>query len=141
MLLRRLAIFLAGCLIGAVSAQAQPLVPVVSGYFGGTGGFARDDSGHFFIADFWNNLLEEAALPGGQAQTLGAGLGPPVGVAADGAGNVFIVDNTNSAIKELFAASGYLTSRTIASGFSQPRGSPWTVGAISSSSIASISKR
>jgi hypothetical protein len=38
----------------------------------------------------------------------------------DGAGNVFVSDN-NSAVKEIVAAGGYTTVKTLGSRFSEPR--------------------
>jgi NHL repeat len=56
--------------------------------------------------------------------TLGSGFSAPRGVAVDGSGNVFVADTGNSAVKEILAAGGYTTVKTLGSGFSGPVGGP-----------------
>jgi hypothetical protein len=53
---------------------------------------------------------------------LGSGFSSPGGVAVDGSRNVFVADNLNGDVKEIVAADGYATIRTLGSGFECPYG-------------------
>jgi hypothetical protein len=53
---------------------------------------------------------------------LGSGFSFPAAVAVDGSGNVFVADTGNKAIKEITAASGFMTINTVAAGFTSPVG-------------------
>ncbi len=46
----------------------------------------------------------------------------PTGVAVDASGNVFVADYGNNAVKEIVAASGYTTIKTLGGGFLDPAG-------------------
>jgi len=52
---------------------------------------------------------------------LGSGLNMPNGVALDGSGNAFIADTYNNAVKEILAAGGYTTVKTLVSGYYYPQ--------------------
>src|SRR3982074_87688 len=54
--------------------------------------------------------------------TLGSGFNSPKGVAVDASGNIFVADTGNNAVKEILAASGYITINTLGTGFSSPVG-------------------
>ncbi len=49
--------------------------------------------------------------------TLGSGFALPGGVAVDANSNVFVADDYNHAVKEILAAGGYTTVKTLGSGF------------------------
>lgn len=53
---------------------------------------------------------------------LHSGFYNPYGVAVDGSGNVFVADTNNNAVKEIVAAGGYTTVKTLGSGFNHPYG-------------------
>jgi streptogramin lyase len=54
--------------------------------------------------------------------TLGSGFTSPQAVAVDASGNVFVADSSSSTVKEIVAASGYITINTLGNGFSSPAG-------------------
>jgi sugar lactone lactonase YvrE len=99
---------------------------LVSG-FGGPNGLALDGNGNIFVADVVGNVVRE--IPFGCASllcvtTVGSGFTTPVGVAIDGSGNIFVADyyfNGNGvlpgAVREILAAGGYTTVKTLAVGF------------------------
>src|SRR5271157_3010833 len=64
------------------------------------------------------NTTSGVYLPGTQS-TLGSGFYPE-GVAVDGSGNVFVADYGNGALKEIVAAGGYATIKTLGNGIWNP---------------------
>jgi streptogramin lyase len=60
-------------------------------------------------------------LPG-VGHAVGSGLNGPGGVAVDASENIFVGDSNNNAVKEIVAAGGYTTVKTLGSGFSYPNG-------------------
>ena len=79
-------------------------------------GVAVDGLGNIFVS---GGYLVEILAAGGYSEVRQLTTGGP-GVAVDGADNVFFADG--SAVKELVAADGYTTLRTIGSGFLTPQG-------------------
>jgi sugar lactone lactonase YvrE len=100
--------------------------PAASVEFSDTEGLARDSAGNIYFADSGNNVvwmlsaqtgdLSVAAGNGKYGYSGDAGpatsaeLAYPQGVAVDGAGNLFIVDSGNDVVREVSAATGYITT-------------------------------
>jgi|HubBroStandDraft_1064217.scaffolds.fasta_scaffold00061_38 sugar lactone lactonase YvrE len=115
---------LALCLLAGVVAspvRAQTIIPVGGG-LNFPGGVAVDAGGDVFVADSFNMLVKE--IPAAEGRGVVRSLGTPAalaigGLAPDGKGNVFVTDLATDTVGEILATGGY---RTIAGGFSQPRG-------------------
>jgi hypothetical protein len=93
-------------------------------------GVVMDGAGNIYIADSANNLVRKVAPPVAPATsgiiTIYAGTGvagyvdgvaatsaelnDPVSVAVDGAGNLYIADAENNVIREVIAATGFITT-------------------------------
>ena len=100
--------------------------PPASVEFGYAEGLARDKAGNIYLADSGNNVvwmlsaktgdLSVAAGNGTYGYSGDAGpatsaeLAYPQGVAVDGAGNLFIADSDNNVVREVAAATGYITT-------------------------------
>ncbi len=102
---------------------------VVSGGFNGAQSVAVDGSGNVFVGPH-NSEVKEIPLGCTSSScvvSLGSGspdtyFGDAAGVAVDGAGNVFVADQNNNAVKEIVAAGGYITVKTLGGGFYLPEG-------------------
>ena len=74
-------------------------------------GIACDPTGNLWIADWYNNRIEEFSSNGGFVTTVGgSGTGTgqfrvPIGIAADLSGNIWVADSGNDRI-EIFSSSG-----------------------------------
>jgi hypothetical protein len=84
-------------------------------------GIAVDASGNLFITD-GGAVKEIVAVDGSipaspTIKTLATGFGTLYGVAVDGSGNLFVADFSADALKEIVAAGGYKTVKTLFSGF------------------------
>ncbi len=100
---------------GALATQAELDQP---------SGVWVDASGNIFLTDSLNNRVREVTATNGFIQTIagdGSGdgdggpatsglLDAPFGVAVDGTGNLFIADTADSAIREVVAATGNITT-------------------------------
>ena len=68
----------------------------------------------------------QTARYSGAVNPVGGGFNNPYGVAVDASGNVFVADNGNSAVKEIVAVNGVVSSTSpvnpVGSGFSGPTG-------------------
>jgi streptogramin lyase len=84
-----------------------------------------DGSGDVFVAA-QSGVYEIVAVSGVVSSTstvnpLASGnFSGPFGIAVDGSGNVFVADTWNSAVKEILAAGGYTTVKTLGSGLYRP---------------------
>ena len=93
-------------------------------------GVAVDASGDVFVSNLvTNTVYEMVAVDGVIPSTptinpLGNGyaFNNPTGLAVDASGNVYVADEVNSAVEEITAASGYVTVKTLGSGFLHPEG-------------------
>jgi streptogramin lyase len=98
---------------GAVELLSQSGALLATGYVQGTGvgpqiTFANTTSG-VYLPNSWSDL------------GIG-GLNQPDAAAVDASSNVFIADSGNNAVKELVAAGGWTTVKTLGGGFSSPNG-------------------
>jgi DNA-binding beta-propeller fold protein YncE len=85
-------------------------------------GVAVDPSGNVYIADTFNNAIEEFVPSSNTVTTLVAtGLNNPSGVAVDASGNVYIANTFNNTIEELVRSSNTLTT-LVSSGLNNPYG-------------------
>lgn len=87
-------------------------------------GIAVDGAGNVFVADNFNDTVEEVP-PGCQAQqcmkTLGGGFRNPWGIAVDGADNVYVADTLDNEVKEIPAGCTSASCvETLGGNFSQP---------------------
>ena len=89
-------------------------------------GVAVDGAGNLYIADSHNNRIRKVSAATGLITTVAgngtatfagdggaataASLNLPAGVAVDGAGNLYIADTSNNRIREVSAATGYITT-------------------------------
>jgi DNA-binding beta-propeller fold protein YncE len=107
---------------GSTYVVAGPLTTLVSSNVSFPEGVAVDGSGNVYIADTWNNAVEEWTATNNTLVTLvSSGLNRPEGVAVDGAGNVYIADTENDAIKEWTAASDTVAT-LVSAGLNRPQG-------------------
>lgn len=106
---------------GGPATAAQLSFPFAYGV-----GMATDSAGDFFVADAGANVVREVLASSGDIQTIagtgGAGfagdngsatsavLNSPSGVAIDPSGNVYIADTLNNVIREVFAATGTIST-------------------------------
>jgi sugar lactone lactonase YvrE len=122
-------IFLAQASSNAVTeirATDGHVIPLGSG-FHFPKGVAVDRNGNVFVADQDNNAVKEILAAGGYVtvNTLGTANSTctgstfcePGGVAVDSAGNVYVAETGNSAVREILAAGGYTTVKTLALNF------------------------
>ena len=79
---------------------------------------AVDGSGNVWVANYFNNTVEEFSASGKQLQTLSSGVIYPYSLAIDRSGNVWVANFGNSTVEE-FSASGKLL-QTLGSGVSAP---------------------
>jgi sugar lactone lactonase YvrE len=95
--------------------SADCIVPI-GGTFGLPNAVAVDGSGNVFVTDQDSTSAKELLAASGYKTvlSLGSGLSIPNGIAVDGSGNIFVSDK--SAIKEIPAAGGYTTVRTLFQG-------------------------
>jgi DNA-binding beta-propeller fold protein YncE len=101
---------------------ANPLTTLVSSGLSGPAGVAVDGAGNVYIADTYNNAIEQWSTATQTVSTLiSSGLKGPWEVAVDSSGNVYIADTTNSAIK-LWSAATQTVSTLVSSGLSYPQG-------------------
>ena len=120
---------------GTVSPTSQ--VVSVGSSFAAPFGVAVDSQGDVFVADSFNNVVDEVVAgtngnaPGmvsstSQVVPVGSGFNSPLGVAVDGSGNVFVGDQGNVAVKEIVAVNGAVSSSSqvvqLGSGFNTPDG-------------------
>ncbi|HEX8917492.1 MAG TPA: NHL repeat-containing protein, partial [Chloroflexota bacterium] len=77
------------------------------GRFGGPGGLALDSSGNIFVADVYNNRIQELSPTGTPiaAWSSPRGFDRPIRVALDTAGDVYVVDLTHDYVQQ-FTHSG-----------------------------------
>jgi sugar lactone lactonase YvrE len=89
-------------------------------------GVAVDAAGDLYIADTYNSVVREVAAANGFINTVAgngsfgysgdnslatsAELNAPFGVTVDGAGNLYIADGQNSVIREVTAATGFIST-------------------------------
>jgi sugar lactone lactonase YvrE len=108
------------------SGVMQTLITGLSG----RSGVAFDSHGNLYIADTFNNKVEEVLAVNGVVPAnptfivLGSGFKYPFGLTVDASGNVFVADYGNFAVKEILAVEGAIPSsptiRTLGSGFGAP---------------------
>jgi sugar lactone lactonase YvrE len=95
--------------------------------------FAGLRRGGVEIVDSSGDVLADVAVYGigsgpqitfqpGVQSALGTGLNQAEGVAVDESGNLFVADTQDYQVKEILAAGGYTTIKTLAGGFSYPYG-------------------
>jgi len=101
--------------------------PATQAQFNGPGRVSLDSGGDMFITDYSNNRVREVIAGTGVITTVAgytttagfsgdggpptqAQLNSPRGVVVDGAGNLFIGDQLNNRVREVFAATGIITT-------------------------------
>jgi hypothetical protein len=87
---------------------------------------AVDGVGNLFVVNVGPDLVFEIPVgcqSGSCLQTIGSGFNQAYGVSVDSVGNVFVADQGNGAIKEVLAAGGYTTVKTLVTGLD----APWSV--------------
>ncbi|HTT65379.1 MAG TPA: BACON domain-containing carbohydrate-binding protein [Bryobacteraceae bacterium] len=107
---------------GAGFAPANALSTVIGQGLSKPYAAALDAAGNLYIADAWNNTIEQWN-PATQQMTplVSDGLNRPHGVAVDGQGNVYIADTYNNAIEQWNPVTRQLTT-LIPSGLNSPMG-------------------
>jgi sugar lactone lactonase YvrE len=96
-------------------------------------GIAVDHSGNVFVADTFNNNVDEipnGCLDPSCVKLLSNSFDWPFGIAVDASGNVFVADNGYTAVKEILAASGYATVKSLA-----PFPSPYGIAVDANSNV------
>lgn len=80
------------------------------------GGIAMDASGNVYVADLWNDLLEEFSPSGAPLAQWSASYQSypawPIGVAVDATGNVYVADGNNDLIWKLTLSGGTFSAGT-----------------------------
>ena len=110
---------------GSTYVAANPWTPLVTSGLSNPEGVAVDPAGNVYIADTYNNAVEEWSVAGNTVTTLVASdLSNPEGVAVDTAGNVYIADTDNDAIEKWSPTNNNLTTLVDSGNWdlSQPQG-------------------
>ncbi len=81
------------------------------------GDVALDQFGNAYVADTFNNSVEE--ISGSTKTTIGTGSNAPEGIAVDSPGNVYVADTNNNAIKEICTNGSTIS---LGGGFDHPAG-------------------
>lgn len=106
---------------GSTYVAAIPLTTLVPSGLNQPGGLAVDRAGNVYIADTYNNAIEEWSAASGMMATLvSTGLAHPTSVAVDPAGNVYISDSQNNAVKEWVAASNTVVTLVSSADVARP---------------------
>jgi len=111
--------------ICTVTVQFAPAAPGLR-----TGAVQLEDSSGNVLATaniFGTGIGPQVVFPSNSDPSIvGSGFSSPAGAAVDGSGDVFIADSGNSAVKEIVAVAGHVSSgsvvNTVGSGFSNPGG-------------------
>jgi sugar lactone lactonase YvrE len=99
-----------GATVDEWNSATEQLTTLVSGLAGAVG-VAVDTAGNVYIAEAYNNSIQEWSPVTKLLKTLvSTGLNSPEAVAVDLAGNVYIADYGNNAIKEWSVATGVVTA-------------------------------
>ena len=116
----------------AVVFPGNTTMNILGSGFSGPQAVATDTLGNVYVADTYNNRIQEIMAVGGSIpasptiRTLGSGFNSPTGVAVDGAGNVYVANFYTNLVNEIIAVGGSIpanpTIRTLGSGFNNPVG-------------------